>query len=81
VVAPEEDDAQDPDTIVAYLADPVIKPSVIKEAGGIMKYWDRAIKHRSRVAKMGLDFCSAPGKRNCAFFLCILSKYCYSIIS
>jgi hypothetical protein len=40
VVEPEADDAQDPDTIVAYLADPVIKPSVIKEAGGIMKYWD-----------------------------------------
>ncbi len=58
---PEEDL---PDTIATYLADPVVKSRTIKEPGGIMKYWNQAIKHRPRVAKMGLDFCSAPGKCN-----------------
>jgi hypothetical protein len=69
VVARESDDVQDPDSIATYLADPVIKSSVIKEAGGIMKYWNRATEHRPRVAKMGLDFCSAPGERNCSCFV------------
>jgi hypothetical protein len=80
VVATEPDDAQDPDTITTYLADPVVKPSVIKEAGGIMKYWDQAAKHRPQVAKMGLDFCSAPGERNVLVFFISL-RYYYSIIS
>ena len=34
------DDSQDPDTISTYLTDPVIKSSAVKEAGGVMKYWD-----------------------------------------
>jgi len=40
------------------LADPIIKPSAIKEAGGIIMYWDRAKQHRPQISKMGLDFCS-----------------------
>jgi hypothetical protein len=34
------DDSQDPEAISTYLTDPVIKSSGIKEAGGVMKYWD-----------------------------------------
>jgi hypothetical protein len=64
VVATEPEENQDPDTIATYLADPVIRLSTIKEAGGIMKYWHQAIEQRPWLAKMGLDFCSAPGKCN-----------------
>ena len=58
----ESDNNQNTDTILTYLADPVIKSSAIKEAGGYMKYWNRATEHRPRVGKMGLDFCLAPGQ-------------------
>lgn len=58
----QADSNQNTDTILTYLADPVIKSSAIKEAGGYMKYWNRATEHRPRVGKMGLDFCSAPGQ-------------------
>jgi hypothetical protein len=34
------DDSQDPNAISTYLTDPVIKYSAVKEAGGVMKYWD-----------------------------------------
>jgi hypothetical protein len=34
------DDLQDTDAISTYLTDPVIKSSTVKEAGGVMKYWD-----------------------------------------
>jgi len=68
VVATEPEENQDPDTIATYLADPVIRLSTIKEAGGIIKYWHQAIEQRPRLAKMGLDFCSAPGKCNNSHF-------------
>ncbi|KAF8235177.1 hypothetical protein L208DRAFT_1392897 [Tricholoma matsutake] len=56
-----------PNTIASYLADPVIRLSTIKEAGGIMKYWHQDIDQRPRLAKMRLDFCSAPVDAECAF--------------
>jgi hypothetical protein len=61
-VSTEPDNSSDPDTIATYLADPIIKSSAVKEAGGVMKYWNRAKEHRRCISKMGLDFCSAPGK-------------------
>ena len=64
----DPEDSQDPNTISTYLTDPVIKSSAVKEAGGVMKYWDRATQHRPQVAKMGLDFCSAPGDFHCFYF-------------
>ncbi|KAF8218824.1 hypothetical protein L208DRAFT_1066469, partial [Tricholoma matsutake] len=45
---PEEN--QDPDTIATYQVDPVIRLSIIKEAGGIMKYWHQAIEQRPQLA-------------------------------
>ncbi|KAF8240458.1 hypothetical protein L208DRAFT_1233299 [Tricholoma matsutake] len=62
VVPTESDNNQNTNTILTYLVDPVIKSSAIKEAGGYMKYWNRATEHHRRVGKMGLDFCSAPGQ-------------------
>ena len=64
----DPDDSQDPDTISTYLTDPVIKSSAVKEAGGVMKYWEQATQHRPRVSKMGQDFCSAPGDFHCFYF-------------
>jgi hypothetical protein len=61
-VATEPDNSPDPDTIATYLADPIIKSSAVKEAGGVMKYWNQAKENRPCISKMGLDFCSAPGK-------------------
>ena len=61
-MATEPDNSSNPDTITTYLADPIIKPSVVKEAGGVMKYWNQAKEHRPCISKMSLDFCSAPGK-------------------
>ncbi|KAF8239996.1 hypothetical protein L208DRAFT_1235128 [Tricholoma matsutake] len=62
VVPTESDNNQNTDTILTYLADPVIKSSAVKEAGGYMKYWNQATEHQPRVGKMGLDFYSAPGQ-------------------
>jgi hypothetical protein len=62
VVPTKSDNNQNTDTILTYLADPVIKSSAIKEAGGYMKHWNRATEHQLHVEKMGLDFCSAPGQ-------------------
>jgi hypothetical protein len=59
------DNSQDPNAISTYLTGLVIKSSTIKEAGGVMKYWDRATQHCPRVSKMGLDFCSALGDFRC----------------
>ncbi|KAF8228811.1 hypothetical protein L208DRAFT_1403052, partial [Tricholoma matsutake] len=56
-----------PNTIATYLADPVIQLSTIKEARGVMKYWHQAIEQQPRLAKMGLDFCSAPVDAECVF--------------
>ena len=61
-MATEPDNSSDPNTIATYLADPIIKSSAVKEAGGVMKYWNLAKEHRTCISKMGLDFCSAPGK-------------------
>jgi hypothetical protein len=33
-----------------------------------MKYWHQAIEQQPWLAKMGLDFCSAPGKCNNSHF-------------
>ncbi|VDC05352.1 unnamed protein product [Peniophora sp. CBMAI 1063] len=60
------------DSILSYLADPVIKSSEIKSCGGILKYWDK-LWHPEKgsdgdlvhdpfpgLGQMGSDFCSMP---------------------
>jgi hypothetical protein len=51
----------DPDTIDGYLEGPVISDENLKQAGGVLKYWEQALPSRPRVARMALDFLSAPG--------------------
>lgn len=61
-----------PDSIEAYLAAPVVSKSDLSEAeggyrAGVLAYWEKALPTRPRLARMTLDFLSAPGKPN-AFF-------------
>jgi hypothetical protein len=39
-----------------------VTADVVKDTGGVMKYWHLASTHRPRVSKMASDFCSAPGE-------------------
>lgn len=50
-----------PDSIEAYLSSPCVATSDIEEAGGVLSYWEKALKTRPRLARMALDFLSAPG--------------------
>ena len=74
-MAIEPENSPDPDTITTYLADPIIKSSAVNEAGGVMKYWNRAKEHHRHISKMGLDFCSAPGKWRPFHIYCCLLAY------
>lgn len=49
------------DHIQTYLQDDPIFSTLIEEAGGYMKYWFTASKNQPLLAKMGQDFCFAPG--------------------
>jgi hypothetical protein len=59
-IAPPESSAA-LDSIEWYLADPPIPTSVITETGGYIKYWAQAFSTHPLLAKMGSDYCSAPG--------------------
>ena len=48
----------------AYLAEPRISDTVLLHARGPMLYWETALKTRPRLARMALDFLSAPGQYN-----------------
>lgn len=52
------------DHIKTYLKEKPISSQAVKEAGGYIKYWHQALATHPQVAKMGLDFCSAPGRVN-----------------
>lgn len=49
------------DHIDVYLKDPPLHADTVKEAGGYIKYWYAAMSTRPSLARMGSDFCSAPG--------------------
>jgi hypothetical protein len=49
------------DSIEAYLDSPKIPIEEINQVGGILKYWEQALTLRPGVARMALDFLSAPG--------------------
>lgn len=60
-----------PDSIEAYLAAPVVSKSDLSEAeggyrAGVLAYWEKALPTRPRLARMALDFLSAPGKPSLA---------------
>jgi hypothetical protein len=49
------------DHIESYLSEGVMTPEAIAEAGGYLPYWNNALKMRSSVARMAIDYVSAPG--------------------
>ncbi|KAJ6556343.1 hypothetical protein B0H19DRAFT_1293404, partial [Mycena capillaripes] len=50
-----------PDTIQAYLAEPPISTSSLAALGGPISYWFLQEESTPSLARMGSDFCSAPG--------------------
>ncbi|KAF8888186.1 hypothetical protein CPB84DRAFT_1684296, partial [Gymnopilus junonius] len=50
------------DDIQTYLKEDIIPYSSIQDASGYIQYWHKASKTWPHLAKMGLDYCSAPGK-------------------
>ncbi|KIJ11940.1 hypothetical protein PAXINDRAFT_171565 [Paxillus involutus ATCC 200175] len=55
-----EDSSTDPDSIEAYLDLPPVAKSEVKAAGGVLKYWENCHAITPRLARMALDFLSAP---------------------
>jgi hypothetical protein len=53
--------AHHPDTIDAYLESPPLTAQELEQAGGPLAYWERALVTRPRLARMALDFLTAPG--------------------
>jgi hypothetical protein len=51
----------DPDSIEAYLTAPQVSTEDVQQAGGLLNYWEQARKSRPRLARMALDFLTAPG--------------------
>lgn len=45
-----------------YLQGDVVDQSVIDDAGGVLCYWEQELKIRPQLARMALDFLSAPGE-------------------
>lgn len=45
-----------------YLAEPRISDTELTHAGGPLLYWEAALPTRPRLARMALDFLSAPGE-------------------
>ncbi|TFK37884.1 hypothetical protein BDQ12DRAFT_607107, partial [Crucibulum laeve] len=60
--APVQSEVLEPDNIETYLLEPPVKTELIANFGGYMKYWHSATSSTLMLAKMGSDFCSAPGK-------------------
>jgi hypothetical protein len=52
----------DPDSIDAYLTDPIVSTNELQQAGGVLLYWEKALQTRPCLARMALDFLSAPGE-------------------
>ena len=45
-----------------YLAEPRISDTELTHAGRPLLYWEAALPTRPRLARMALDFLSAPGE-------------------
>jgi hypothetical protein len=50
-----------PDDMVTYLNDPILKPADVVEAGGYVNYWTQASKVQPCLGRYGVAYCSAPG--------------------
>lgn len=53
------------DSIEAYLIEPPVPAHEINNAGGVLQYWEKLAATRPHLARMALDFLTAPGKLNC----------------
>jgi hypothetical protein len=51
----------DIDSLETYLASPLVSETDIAQAGGLLLYWEQARANRPKLAKMALDFLTAPG--------------------
>ncbi|KAF5345972.1 hypothetical protein D9756_010932 [Leucocoprinus leucothites] len=49
------------DDIRTYLKEPVIQSSTVIDSGGYMKWWNTTATSRPNLARMGMNYCSAPG--------------------
>lgn len=66
------------DDINTYLDEPPILEIVLCGMGGPMQYWYQAAVTRPRLAKMGSDFCSAPGKSGLTLLsLLLMNEHVY----
>ncbi|EUC53992.1 hypothetical protein RSOL_025900, partial [Rhizoctonia solani AG-3 Rhs1AP] len=54
----------DTDSIYSYLETPVVPSDVIRQYGGVIPYWNAQLDSRPRLARMALDYLTAPGKSN-----------------
>lgn len=50
------------DTIEAYLGSLTFTEELINEYGGLLSYWTAQLEKRPRVARMALDYLTAPGR-------------------
>lgn len=57
------------DTIQAYLDSPVVSRDVLTQHGGVIPYWNNELTCRPRLARMALNYLTAPGK---SFKLCLI---------
>jgi hAT family C-terminal dimerisation region len=57
----EDEEEWEVDEITAYLSEGVLKSSTVTKLGGVMKFWHGKSAKCPRLAKMGQDYCSAPG--------------------
>ncbi|KAF5347263.1 hypothetical protein D9756_009877 [Leucocoprinus leucothites] len=49
------------DDIHTYLKEPVIQSSTVIDLGGYMKWWNTTATSCPNLARMGMNYCSAPG--------------------
>ena len=52
------------DHIESYLSEGLVPTEAIENSGGYLKYWNNLLQSRPSIARMALDFISAPG--NCS---------------
>jgi len=50
------------DSIRTYLKEPVVSIHEVHAAGGVLQYWEKLMATRPQLARMALDFLSAPGE-------------------
>jgi hypothetical protein len=62
------------DSLEAYLEAPPVTPDVIRQAGGVLAYWEQAQKTRPHLARMALDYLSAPGQKYIYYDMKLLTK-------